>query len=684
MARRYAPSLNKTFLLILFIFLCLPILLLGSLRVIRELQDFNQEAEGLRTIYLESQKTILQDEVDQAIDYVRYNYALTEDLLKQHIKERVYEAYEIVMHLYRTYHETRTPSEIQAMAREALRPIRFNHGRGYYFATNLTGIEELFADRPNLEGKNLLAMQDTHGQYVIRDMIDIVRQNGEGFYQYTWTKPNESEQDFPKIAFVKYVEPFDWLLGTGEYLDDVEADIQHEVLEYLRNLRFGSDGYLFGSTYTGEPLFTNGKITVDTGSVWDLTDPNGVKIIQEQRRAAMQPEGGFVRYVWKKLKNPEPSPKIAFVKGFPEWQWIIGAGVYLDDIEAVIQQKRNALREQIIQTITGMVLIWSLLLLVMSVIANVFAQRIRKNFHTFTTFFHTAATASTNIAEDSVHFEEFREMAVLANRMLDERNKIRDEQRQTNNALRASEEKIRILNADLEQRVRQRTAELEAANRELRDFAYVVSHDLKAPLRGISRLACWLNEDYAEALDEQGKQMTHTLIGRVKRMDGFIDGLLEYSRIGRIDGERVRVDLNRLLPEIVESLAPPFHIAVTIAPDLPVLVSDQTRMVQVFQNLIGNAIKFMDKSEGLITVDVQETDTAWIFQVADNGPGIDPKYHDKIFQIFQTLTPRDVQENIGIGLALVKKNVESYGGKIWVESVPGRGSSFFFTFPRCA
>jgi signal transduction histidine kinase len=245
-----------------------------------------------------------------------------------------------------------------------------------------------------------------------------------------------------------------------------------------------------------------------------------------------------------------------------------------------------------------------------------------------------------------------------------------------------AEEQVRILNAELEHRVKQRTTELEAANRELKDFAYVTSHDLKAPLRGISRLAHWLAEDYADAIDDKGREMANLLIGRVKRMDGLIEGILHYSRIGRIEEGRQEIDLNALLTEVLDLLNPPSHIQIAIASVFPTIVAERTRIFQVFQNLIGNAIKFMDKPQGKVAVQCVDEDTHWIFRVSDNGPGIEQRHQDKIFQIFQTLHPRDKVESTGIGLALVKKIVDLYGGKIWVESTVGGGSTFFFTVPR--
>jgi PAS domain S-box-containing protein len=245
-----------------------------------------------------------------------------------------------------------------------------------------------------------------------------------------------------------------------------------------------------------------------------------------------------------------------------------------------------------------------------------------------------------------------------------------------------AEEEIYQLNTELEQRVKQRTAKLEAANKELKDFAYVVSHDLKAPLRGISRLAHWLVEDYRDVIDDKGREMAELLIGRVKRLDTLIEDILRYSRIGRIHEEHTIIDLNILLHEVLDLLNPTEHIQITMEPELPTIVAERTRIFQVFQNLIGNAVKFLDKPSGEINVQYQDDGLYWRFSVTDNGPGIEERHSERIFQIFQTLQPRDEFESSGIGLALVKKIVELHGGTIGVESTPGTGSTFWFTLPK--
>jgi len=224
--------------------------------------------------------------------------------------------------------------------------------------------------------------------------------------------------------------------------------------------------------------------------------------------------------------------------------------------------------------------------------------------------------------------------------------------------------------------------EIESINKELKDFAYIISHDLKAPLRGIRTLTDWISADYAGKLGEQGKEQMDLLSGRVDRMRNLIDGVLQYSRVGRVKEEKTKVNLNELVPEIIDLLAPPENIKITVENELPVVVCEQTRIIQVFQNLLSNAVKYIDKPDGQIKVGCVGEDGFWKFSVADNGPGIEEKHFEKIFQMFQTLSPRDEYESTGVGLTVVKKIAEMYGGRIWVESKMGEGSTFFFTLPK--
>ncbi|MEM9505465.1 MAG: ATP-binding protein [Cyanobacteria bacterium P01_E01_bin.43] len=227
-------------------------------------------------------------------------------------------------------------------------------------------------------------------------------------------------------------------------------------------------------------------------------------------------------------------------------------------------------------------------------------------------------------------------------------------------------------------------AMVENRNTELDQFAYVTSHDLKAPLRAIANLSEWLEEDLGSNLPEENRQQLTLLRSRVHRMEGLINGLLEYSRVGRREQQVSWVDVRQMLLETIDLMAPPESFTITLPAQMPCLETNRTALNQVFSNLISNAVKHHDREDGQINITATEQAQLIEFTVKDDGPGIAPRYQQKVFTIFQTLKARDELESTGIGLAIVKKTVESVGGSITLESAPGNGSTFRFTWPRSA
>ncbi len=431
-------SIKKSFLHNMMLITLASFVLLFLLWLQNEYSTFLEDAGSARTSFEESQKAMLREEVTAVAEYIRYTQNQTETIVRKTVRERVNEAHSIATHLYHVYSASKTPEEIQKLIKDALRQLRFNDGRGYYFIFNLTGVEELFADRPELEGKDMLPLQGANGEFVVRDMIQLVKEREEGFYQYSWTKPGEVQNTFQKIAFVKLFPAYDWVIGTGEYVEDVRDDLQKAVLERIVNLRFGNEGYFFGSILGGYPLFTNGKITKGGPNIWDQTDPHGVKLFQKYEAAITNPGGGYVRYSWKKLDSPDPSPKISFVVGIPEWQWIIGAGVYLDTVERDISQKKDLLFNRLLKK-TG--ILFSLLLVLLLIIylwVKRLVGSIQDGMDAFTDFCKKAANESVLIDPATLKFQEFKDIALSTNSMLEGKRKA------TGRLIR-SEEKYRAL-----------------------------------------------------------------------------------------------------------------------------------------------------------------------------------------------------------------------------------------------
>jgi signal transduction histidine kinase len=226
--------------------------------------------------------------------------------------------------------------------------------------------------------------------------------------------------------------------------------------------------------------------------------------------------------------------------------------------------------------------------------------------------------------------------------------------------------------------------DLGRSNRDLETFAYVASHDLRAPLRGIENLVDWLAEDLEGRLEEQDRRYMALLKGRTARMEALLDGLLEYSRIGRKDRLPEPVDTGALVADVIDLLAAPPGVTITVHGRLPVMQTPRVPLELVIRNLIGNAIKHNDRPDGRIDISVEDRGDSYEFTVADDGPGIPPAFHQRVFDLFQTLKPRDEVEGSGMGLALVQRTVAFYGGTIHLESDPEqrRGATFRFTWPK--
>ena len=413
-----------------------------AIDVVSSYRDFNSRAHQMRADYIAHQKQIIKQQVNRVVDLISYEKEQSEAVTKSKIKSRVYEAYSIAQNIYQQNKTAKSKAEIKKMILDALRPIRFEHGSGYYFITRLDGVEMLFADKPEMERLNLLDMQDTRGQYVIKDTIKIVKQSGEGFYEYYWTKPGSPGNDFKKISFIKRFEPYNWFIGTGLYIDEVEDQIKTRLLSSISGIRFGKEGYIFINRLNGDALVSNGKVISGTKKLWEAFNKNPEKmrdIFEKEYKAALKPGGDFIYYSFIKLTNPDKeSPKASFIRGIPGLKWIVGAGVYLDDVDTDIALMQTKLNSQIKEKMFYFILIVMGVIALFFLFFNWLNRGLKNDFNLIVSFFKKAAHSEEEIDRESIKFVELDQMAEYANKMLTDR-------KQTEQALRQSETKYRHL-----------------------------------------------------------------------------------------------------------------------------------------------------------------------------------------------------------------------------------------------
>ncbi len=667
-------SLEKTLILSMTAIAMLTVGLVGSLWMYQEYSKFEAESLNLRDTYLAGQKALVKEEVDRVVDYIEYQRSTTETALKKQIKNQVYRAHAIADHIYNTYKESRSEEDIKGMIREALRPIRFHEGRGYFFIYDMQGNNVLLPFSPQLEGKNLWDLQDSKGGYTIRRMTEMVKNRGEGYLHWYWYKPGETGEMSEKIGFSKAFKPFHWWIGTGEYAHDIEKEIQRQTLDRINTIRFGKDNYIFAYDFKANTLAHYKPENLGMNQ-WDIRDSNGVLVVQELIQRSQQEEGGFLQYVGTiRPATGQPAPKIAYAKAVKEWQWMVGAGVYVDEINAVLKEKETALSLKIKRNLGGIVAIMLVCCLFIALVSRYITAMITRNISGFTTFFEQAATGSGKIDDHSIHFSEFKGLARAANHMLDERNKAT----------------VAIENLQ-QQLIRSRKMEA------LGVLAGGVAHDLNNVLSAIVGypdliLATLPAESpqrrYVEAVRESGLKAAE-----------IVQDLLTLARRGV--SQPVVLNLNTLLehylasPEYIKLRTnhPDIKIEIHLHPDLLLIKGSQVQMQKTIMNLIVNATEAQPQG-GLIRVttenrylerplpgyeQVKEGEYA-VLTVADEGTGITEADLEHIFEPFFSKKTMG-RSGTGLGMTVVWGTVQDHNGYINVSTAEGQGALFELYFP---
>lgn len=404
--------------------------------------EHNRRCRQMRADYLAGRKQLIKQEVMRVVELISYQKSHTEALTEEKIKTKVYEAYAIAQNIYQQNKNTAGKAEIQKMIMEALRPIHFEHGSGYYFVARMDGSEMLPVEKSKRQRLNLEGMRDSLNQHVIKDAIKIAKRSGEGFHEYQWTKPGGADNKLKKISFIKLFEPYQWLIGTGLYVDDIEKRIEMDLLYTISRIRFGREGYLFINKLNGDALISNGKVFSGKQKLWEVFSKHPEKmkdIFEKELNAALTPDGDYIYYSHVKLTAPDKeSKKVSFIYGIPQLQWLVGAGVYLDDVEKDIALMQTALTSHIKMEIFRFALIAFGIVAFFLFLFSRLNGKLKNDIDLFISFLNRSAFSSEPIDRNQVQFGELDRIAKNANKMLSDR-------RQTEDALRKSESNFRAL-----------------------------------------------------------------------------------------------------------------------------------------------------------------------------------------------------------------------------------------------
>ena len=631
--------------------------------VYTEYRSFGHEIKQMEQQYIKEQKSRIYYETQNVLNYINYRKSTTISKLKNILKERVYIGHAIATSLYETYKDTMGRKELQILIKEALRDVRFKldfyrKDSGTFFIGNFNGVEELYPSQPQFEGKNMLDLMDSKGNYIVQKEIEVAKNKGEGYVDGFW---KVGEEDHHFYAFVKKFAPYNWLIGTADNIDDMTQVIQSEVLDYIAQIRFGKDGYIFVNTMGGYALVHDGHKVGKPFFFGDVTDSMGTKIFNEEKRVSLKKDGGYFSYSFKKLNSDIESPKIGYVIQVKEWSWIVGSGFYLDDVEDIIKQKKLVLENRIKTTIFFIIIITLIVLSLTLLLIKSKVKKITNEFNIFNDFCYATNKTYKNINVNIIKFIEFKQLADAINYMMGNIKTAYLEIENKNHQLSEMNKELTKKNEIISQKSHER-----------KELVHILCHDLMNPVGSIKSGIELISKNPGML-----HKFTDLMYRSAETAVEIIDMVRKFMALESGKNEFVLEEnnLQELINMSVEILRYKFDeknikLNIDIEPEFSVLVERASFINSVISNLLTNAIKFsFPDSEILITA--QKTQNHIIVKVKDYGIGIPKKLLNNIFNIDKITSRLGTQKETGtgFGMPLVQKFIHSYGGEIDIQSI---------------
>ena len=344
---------------------------------------FNQEKKDIEQKYMLKNKELIKEEVNRVYEFIEHLQKTTEIELKKSVKSRVYEAHAIATGIYEKYKDTKSKEEIFQLIKVSLNNIRFNNGRGYFFMDDVYGNKLSHPVDTSIEGKNFLSYSDPKGYKLFEAIVNTIKDKTERFDEYYWYKPNTNKEIARKISFYKYFEPLNIAIGTGEYFDDFEKEIQQKALDYISLVKFGNAGYIFVMNYDKVYLnhFNKSFIGKKAEEIFGVKD---IDKISTELLAVGKSGDGYHTYIQDQKPNSNfPTKKTSYIKGYDTWKWIIGTGFYEDDVTSEIIEIKKRLDEKYENYIKNILIIGIVLIVILLIISKYVSAFLENKFNQY-------------------------------------------------------------------------------------------------------------------------------------------------------------------------------------------------------------------------------------------------------------------------------------------------------------
>ena len=369
-----------TLIKILPLFIIVFSIIITYILISNKNSKFEQEIINLKTDSINKTKKLIKNEVERIHRYIKNEEDEAIVRIKDNIKQQVYIAHAIASSIYNN-NKNKSKEEITKLIKDAQRDIRFNGGRGYFFIYDLNGISISHPIKPKREGKSFLNVQDINGKYIVRESINIANnKNKEGFLTWFFTKPNEIKKEYRKIGFIKKFEPYNWFIGTGEYEEDYKKELKKSLLKKIHKIKYGLNGYIFIVNQEGIYLSHYKKENIDKNRI-NLKDANGFMITKEIIKAGQKKEGDYISYIGTiQPTTGKSAEKISYIKGYRPWNWAIGTGIYTNDINNMVLDKRETLEKENKEQIISIFLTSFIVFVILFILSILFSNVIKNKF----------------------------------------------------------------------------------------------------------------------------------------------------------------------------------------------------------------------------------------------------------------------------------------------------------------
>lgn len=678
----------------------------GILWIIQVQNIFSQEVHHVVERETAIAKADAKKQVEEIADYTRYRENAIVSQIEQKVKKRVQEGYDQAISIYE-HNKSKGAAAIRQSIIETLRVPRFFDGRGYYFIDTLQGISVMYPTRPEVEGTKILDVTDSRGQKVIAQEIDIVREHGEGFVTGYWPRPNDPDKDVRlKISYVKRLEPYDWYIGTGEYYEDVKAEVRKEIITRYNEFSAESGARVFIIDDSGNELVPRYPESGAKTALPELlrTEEETQAVIKEELEYSASNPAGYSYIRTDKSTSGQEHRSAVHIQAMPKWNWVVGVEIPVHSLsngeewtldEVKNRSYRAGLEALAIIVAGSLMYVW---------VIRRQTLKLRNDFITFMSFFKRAAKENILIDVNDIQIQEFASMANLANQMVTKRQEAKE-------ALVAS-------NEELESQVQERTKELQESLQILEstqeqlmqseklavlgNLVAGITHEINIPV-GIARS---LNSDLQDLIasvrtgmaeDDTRMIELQALLSRMeedstmmeanlKRTQELVQSFREVS-VDQCSGQRRMFNLQEYINEIVLSLSSRIrkggHRVEVICDNEISITGFPGTLSQILTNLIMNSLQhgFRNRSGGHVTIEVIDGGDRILLLYRDDGCGIPARNIGSVYEPFYT-TDRE-RGGSGLGLNIVHQLVtEKLGGTINLTSTQGRGVLFEIEFPR--